>query len=144
MHFVVSLLPSLFKSPYHCVPLSSEVSQMSGSHLCFLCLFDGFRFRNGLSLKQASQQGELVVRGRSPSSTRSAFQFSARSLKKNPMRNRKDSFVRSGERTQGAVSELGLSLMHCSQEICREGFVGSSNNHFCLAQQIRGRLLSAA
>lgn len=65
LRFVVSPLPSLLKSFYHCipVPLSWEVSQMSGFYLCFLCLFDGFGFRSGLSLKQALQQGELVVQG---------------------------------------------------------------------------------
>lgn len=44
-HFVISPLPFLFKPFHHRVPLSSEVSQMSGSSLCFLCLFDGFIVR---------------------------------------------------------------------------------------------------
>lgn len=144
-HFVVSPLPSLFKPSHHRVPLSSEVSQMSGSSLCFLCLFDGFIVRKiivepSFTAGGVGGTGPLVLFHPLCVSV-----FCLLSKKKTKlMQNRKDSFIHSGARIQGAVSALALALTRRSRKSVIKGFVGSSKNSFCLAQQIGGRLVAAA
>lgn len=145
-HFVISPLPFLFKPFHHRVPLSSEVSQMSGSSLCFLCLFDGFIVRKIIVEPSFTAGG---VGGTGPlvlfhPLCVSVFCLFSKKKKTKLMWNRKESFIHSGARIQGAVSALALVLTHCSRKSVIKGFVGSSKNSFCLAQQIGGRLVAAA